>query len=46
MGQHYLQQGMDDFCLALEEVLREPDVAAQHDSDVPGGPAGVWKAIR
>ena len=45
LGQQYLQQGMDDFCLALEEVLAEPEVA-QAGNDVPGGPAGVWKAIR
>jgi hypothetical protein len=41
----YLQQGMDDFCLALEEVLRDSN-DADGDSDIPSDEAGIWRSIR
>ncbi|GAB4814918.1 hypothetical protein N2152v2_001964 [Parachlorella kessleri] len=41
----YLQQGMDDFCLALEEVLRDSS-NGDADSDTPSDEAGIWRAIR
>ena len=41
----YLQQGMDDFCLALEEVLRDSS-NGDADSDTPFDEAGIWRAIR